>query len=88
MSTNRPELLESEGETEASHVGIEARLEEASLLAKKKKLQHSPFTFVKTLVVKFIVYKVTHELSVKQSCKLYLSPTVSSTPSSVLPPSH
>ena len=37
MSTNRPELLESEGETETSHVGIEARLEEASLLAKKKK---------------------------------------------------
>ena len=87
MSTNRPEFLESEGETEASHVGIEARLEEANLISKKK-LQHSPFTFVKTLVVKFIVYKVTHELSIKQSCKLYLSPTVSSTPSSVLPPSH
>ena len=36
MSTNRPEFLDSEGETEASHVGIEASLEEAKLISKKK----------------------------------------------------
>ena len=29
MSTKRPEVLESEGETEVSHVGIEAGLEES-----------------------------------------------------------
>ena len=42
LSTKRPEFLESEGETEVSHVGIEAGLEEAKLISKKK-LQHSPF---------------------------------------------
>ena len=29
LSTKSPEFLESEGETEVSHVGIEARLEES-----------------------------------------------------------
>ena len=29
LSTKRPEFLESEGETEVCHVGIEARLEES-----------------------------------------------------------
>ena len=37
LSTKRPEFLESEGETEVSHLGIEAGLEESKAYWQKKK---------------------------------------------------
>ena len=36
LSTKRPEFLESEGETEVSHVGIEVGLEESKAYWQKK----------------------------------------------------
>ena len=57
LSTKRPEFLESEGETKVSNVGIEAGLE-------GKNIVH---LHCKNFGCKVqLVYKVTHELAIKQ----------------------
>ena len=63
LSTKRPEFLESEGETEVSHVGIEAGLEESKAYYQKKKNFSIVHLHCKNLGCKvhLLVYKVTHD---------------------------
>ena len=61
LSTKRPEFLESEGETEVSHLGIEARLKESKAYWQKN-IQHG-YLHLNNLGCKELV---THELCIKQ----------------------